>query len=201
MLCSLPRSCVVHPIDRLEFRQWRVVQLWPGDILNMFCVILVKKHEAFKGKDPISSFPVSPGSAEALVRWGGKIKYVLITYFLGNIFAKNWCNRTANVKIIASQRWDVFWDTVYVTHSVCDSTICLTPETKSQNRFLCGLIRRTSIPGYCIFRGIKLQKVSICPCFYPSQITLQKGRDWTFSSQTRITLKLVCLQKYIADSN
>jgi len=26
------RSCLVHPVDR--FRQWRVVQLWPGDILN-----------------------------------------------------------------------------------------------------------------------------------------------------------------------
>ena len=32
--------------------------------------------------------PVSPGSAEALVRCGGKIKYILIAYFLGKIFAK-----------------------------------------------------------------------------------------------------------------
>jgi len=54
-----------------------------------------------------------PGSAEALVRWGGKIKYILIAYFLGNIFAKNCCNRSAYAKIIASRRWDVFWDTVY----------------------------------------------------------------------------------------
>jgi len=28
-------------------------------------------------------------SAEALVRLGGKIKYILIVYFLGNICAKN----------------------------------------------------------------------------------------------------------------
>ena len=58
-------------------------------------------------------FPVSAGSAEALVRWGEKIKYILIAYFLGNIFAKNCRNRTVYVKIVASQRWDVFWDTVY----------------------------------------------------------------------------------------
>jgi len=33
----------------------------------------------------MSEFPISLGSAEALVRWGGKIKHVLIAYFLGNI--------------------------------------------------------------------------------------------------------------------
>jgi len=41
-----------------------------------------------------------PGSAEALVRWGGKIKYILIAYFLGNVCAKNSRNRTVYVKII-----------------------------------------------------------------------------------------------------
>jgi len=75
-----------------------------------------KKYAAFKWKDAISGFPVSPGCADALARWGGKIKYVLIGYFLGNICAKNCCNRTTNVKIRASQRWDVFWDTVYWQH-------------------------------------------------------------------------------------
>jgi len=69
---------------------------------------LVKKHAAFKWKDAISGFPVSPGSAEALVRWGWKIKYVLILYFLHNIFAKKFCNRAVHVKITASQMWDVF---------------------------------------------------------------------------------------------
>ena len=57
-----------------------------------------KKHTSFKWKDAFSGLPVSPGSA----------------YFLGNIFAKNCCDRTVYVKIIASQRWDVFWDTVYI---------------------------------------------------------------------------------------
>jgi len=44
-----------------------------GDIL-MFRVFLVKKHAAFKWKDAISGLSVSPGSTEALVRWGGRWK-------------------------------------------------------------------------------------------------------------------------------
>jgi len=28
MLCSLHRSCLVHPVD--HFWQWRMAQLWPG---------------------------------------------------------------------------------------------------------------------------------------------------------------------------
>jgi len=55
-----------------------------------------------------------PGSAEALVRWGGKIKYILIAYFLSNICAKNCHNSTVYVKIIASCKGGTFfWDTVY----------------------------------------------------------------------------------------
>jgi len=53
-------------------------------------------------------FPVSPGSVEALVRCGGKIKYILIAYFIGNIYAKNCCNRTVCVKIIASCKGGTF---------------------------------------------------------------------------------------------
>ena len=76
-------------------------------------MFLVKKQAAFKWKDAISRFPVSPGSAEALVRCGGKIKYILIAYFLGNIFATNCRNRTVYVKIIASCKGGTFfWDTV-----------------------------------------------------------------------------------------
>ena len=59
--------------------------------------------------DAISGFPVSPGSAEALVRCGGKIKFILITYFLGNIYAKNCHNRTVYVKIIASFKGGTFF--------------------------------------------------------------------------------------------
>jgi len=72
---------------------------------------LVKKHEAFKCKDAISGFPVSSGSAEALIRCGGKIKYILIAYVLGNICAKNCRNRTVYVKIIASCTGGTFFET------------------------------------------------------------------------------------------
>jgi len=56
----------------------------------------------------ISGFPISLGSAEALVRCGGKIKYIFIVYFLGNICAKNCRNRTVCVKIIASCKGGTF---------------------------------------------------------------------------------------------
>jgi len=46
-----------------------------------------------------------------LVRRGGKIKYILIAYFLGNIYAKNCRNRTVYVKIIASCKGGVFFET------------------------------------------------------------------------------------------
>jgi len=106
-------SYVLYGAPSRSFWQWWVVQLWRGDILNCVSCFLVKKHAAFKWKDAISGFLVSPGSAEALVRCGGKIKYILIAYFLGNIYAKNCHSRTVYIKIIASQRWEVFWDTVY----------------------------------------------------------------------------------------
>ena len=76
----------------------------------------MKKHVAFKRKDAISVFPISSGSAEALVRCGGKIKDILIAYFLGNIRAKNCRNRTVYVKIIASCKSRTF-----LRHSV----VCL----------------------------------------------------------------------------
>jgi len=63
-----------------------------------------------------SCFPVFPGSAEAQVLWGSVVKRVLIACFIGNISAKNMkiCTTFTYVKVIASQRWDVFfWDTVH----------------------------------------------------------------------------------------
>ena len=101
MLCSLPRSSLVLPLDRFNSEGW-----FSSDhviFLTVFLVFSWKKHAAVKWKDAISGFPVSPGSAEALVRCGGKIKYILIAYFLRNICAKNCRNRTVYVKIIASK--------------------------------------------------------------------------------------------------
>jgi len=62
-------------------------------------------------KRAIFGFSVSLGSAETLVRCGGKIKYVLIAYFLGNICAKNCRSRTVYVKIIASCKGGTFFET------------------------------------------------------------------------------------------
>ena len=55
-----------------------------------------------------SCFPVLTGSAEAQVIWGGIVKRLLIAYFIGNISAKTYQNPFTCIKIIASQRWDVF---------------------------------------------------------------------------------------------
>jgi len=74
MLCSLPRFCLVHPVDCFDSEGWRVVQLWPGDILTV-CRVFGEKACNIEVKR--RNFWVSPGSAEALVRWGGKIKYLL----------------------------------------------------------------------------------------------------------------------------
>jgi len=59
-------------------------------------------------------FPIFPGSAEAQVIWSGKVKRLLIAYFIGNISAKKYQNPFMCVKVTASQRWHVFWDTVYI---------------------------------------------------------------------------------------
>jgi len=40
------------------------------------------------------SFFISPGSAEALARCGGKIKHVLVAYFLGNMYV----NKKASIR-------------------------------------------------------------------------------------------------------
>jgi len=53
-----------------------------------------------------------PGNAEAQVIWGGIVKRLLIAYFIGNISGKKYQNPFMYVKVIASQMWDVFWDTV-----------------------------------------------------------------------------------------
>jgi len=47
-------------------------------------------------------------SAEAQIISGGILKRRLIAYFIGNISAKKYQNPFMSVKVIASQRWDVF---------------------------------------------------------------------------------------------
>jgi len=79
----------------------------------------------FSEKCDFSCFPVLTGSAEAQVISGGKVKRLLIAYIIGNIYAKIYQNPSMCVKVIASQRWDVFlrhgvdWNSGV---SVCTST-------------------------------------------------------------------------------
>ena len=84
-----------------------MVQLWPGDILKCVSCVFRKKHAAFKWKHAICEFPVSPGSAEALDGWGGKVKYLLIAYILSNTCAKNYQHRFMYVTVIARQSSDI----------------------------------------------------------------------------------------------
>jgi len=62
-----------------------------------------------------SCFSVLSGSAEAQVISGGKEKRLLIAYFISNISAKKYQNAFTYVKVIANQRWDVFWKALYNT--------------------------------------------------------------------------------------
>jgi len=67
-----------------------------------------------QGKMQFPRFSVLPGSAEAQVNWCGIVKCLLIAYFIGNISAKKYQTPFTCVRVIASQRWDMFfWDTVH----------------------------------------------------------------------------------------
>jgi len=75
-----------------------------------------------------SGFSILQSNAEALVRWGGKTKHRLISYFLRNTSAKNYRNRIVYVKIITSQMWDDFFETRCSIFSSCNSfcfVICM----------------------------------------------------------------------------
>jgi len=55
-------------------------------------------------------FPILPGNAKIHVTWGGIVKRLLIAYSISSISVKN-IKISSRVKVIASQTWDVFWDT------------------------------------------------------------------------------------------
>jgi len=89
------------------------------DILCVLCICW-QSMQHFSQKDPISKFRVCPGGTEALFKWGGKIKHLLIAYFLGNISAKNYQNWFTYVKVIATRTSDIFfWDKVYNLRESC----------------------------------------------------------------------------------
>jgi len=55
-----------------------------------------------------SCFRILPGSAEAQVIWGGMVKWLLIACFIANISVKKYQNPLMCIRVVASQRWDVF---------------------------------------------------------------------------------------------
>jgi len=71
--------------------------------LNSDSVLLIQSV-----KNAVVVFAVLPGSSEAQVISGGIVKRLLIAYFIGSISAKKYQNPFTHVKVIASQRWDVF---------------------------------------------------------------------------------------------
>jgi len=122
-------NCLMHTVDHFGNEGWFNCD---QEIIWMcFVCLLAKQHTMLKWKDAVSGFPVSQGSAEPLDRWGGKTNYCLISYFLSNTSAKNCRNRIVYVNIIASQRSDVFWDTVYyfpppeMDAKYCDERVCV----------------------------------------------------------------------------
>jgi len=89
--------------------EWRAVQLWPSDNMNVFYVSCGKTTLSIYVKRRNFWLSVSPGSAGALVRWGGKVKYHFC--FLRNISAKNYQNLLMYVEVVASQSSLVFFET------------------------------------------------------------------------------------------
>jgi len=72
-----------------------------------------------------SCFPLLPGSLEAQVIWSGRVKRLLIAYFIGNVSANKYQNAFTCVKVITNQRWDIF-ETQYIivffgTHPLLNS--------------------------------------------------------------------------------
>jgi len=59
-------------------------------------------------ENAIFAFPRFTSSAEAQVISCGIVKCLLTAYFLCNISAQKYQNQFTRVKVIASQRWDVF---------------------------------------------------------------------------------------------
>jgi len=57
------RSCLVHPVDRFDTEGW-----FSSDHVIFLTVSFFGEKACSICKNAISGFPVSPGSAEALVR-------------------------------------------------------------------------------------------------------------------------------------
>jgi len=79
-----------------------------------------------------SCFPVLTGSAEAQLIWGGIVKHLLTAYFISNTSAKKYQNQFMCVKDIASERWDVFFETRCTIITISGIFLTLNAITSSQ---------------------------------------------------------------------
>jgi len=61
---------------------------------------------------PISCVPISPGSAEADIEWGGNLKGRLIASGVRNVRTKNDYNLMILLQVTINNGGDLFWDTV-----------------------------------------------------------------------------------------
>ena len=61
-----------------------------------------------------SRLPISPGSAEAQVIWGGIVKCLLNAYFIGSISAKKMSKSVRMCRSYSKRMVGHFWDMVYV---------------------------------------------------------------------------------------
>jgi len=100
------------------------------DSTQVHCVCNTIQYNPIEWKMWFSCFPILTGSAEPQVIWGGIVKRLLIAYFIGNISAKKYQNPFTCIKVIARQRWDVFFETwcIYVDVAYCyrqSSEVCL----------------------------------------------------------------------------
>ena len=73
--------------------------------------LLARQRTTFKWKGIISVFSVLQGSAETLIRWGGKIYHLPIACFLLNTYVKNYWNPTMLARVIAKNVGGVFFET------------------------------------------------------------------------------------------
>ena len=86
-----------------------------GSSLNSHNALI--QHLSEKCNFRVSGFP---GSAEAQIIWGGIVKRRLIAYFIGSMSAKKYQNPFSHcVKVIGSQRWDVFNQSMNINFFSC----------------------------------------------------------------------------------
>jgi len=104
------------------------------------CIVCVTQSNWVKYV--ISCLRVLPGSAEAQVTWGGIVKRLLIAHFISNISVKKYQNPFTCVKVIASQRCDVF-----LRHGVDARNVVLTGVDSDLLYRRCTVSPRSPIPA------------------------------------------------------